>query len=166
VTARAVRVPVRRVRRTARPLELPRYMTPGAAGMDLAADVSTDVVLRPGERRLVPTGLALAIPVGYEGQVRPRSGLAHREGLTLLNAPGTIDTDYRGEVCVLLVNLGAAPVRIRRGDRIAQLVVAPVANVAWQEVVELPASERGEGGFGSTDTPRPPRRARARHGAG
>src|SRR5437899_10761068 len=125
-------------------------MTPGAAGMDLAADVSTDVVLRPGERRLVPTGLALAIPVGYEGQVRPRSGLAHREGLTLLNTPGTIDADYRGEVQVLLVNLGSAPVRIRRGDRIAQLVVSPVASVAWQEVEKLPASTRGNGGFGST----------------
>ena len=166
MTARSVRVRVRRVRRTARPLELPRYMTPGAAGMDLAADVSTDVVLRPGERRLVPTGLALAIPVGYEGQVRPRSGLAHREGLTLLNAPGTIDTDYRGEVQVLLINLGQAPVRIRRGDRIAQLVVAPVATVAWQEVVGLPASERGDGGFGSTDRPRPARRARDRQRVG
>ena len=166
MTARSVRVRVRRVRRTARPLELPRYMTPGAAGMDLAADVSTDVVLRPGERRLVPTGLALAIPVGYEGQVRPRSGLAHREGLTLLNAPGTIDTDYRGEVQVLLINLGQAPVRIRRGDRIAQFVVAPVATVAWQEVVGLPASERGDGGFGSTDRPRPARRARDRQRVG
>ncbi|TMA66832.1 MAG: dUTP diphosphatase, partial [Deltaproteobacteria bacterium] len=94
------------MRRTAHPLALPRYMTPGAAGMDLAADVSADIVLRPGERRLVPTGLAVAIPAGYEGQVRPRSGLAHRDGLTLLNAPGTIDADYRGEVQVLLINLG------------------------------------------------------------
>jgi len=125
-------------------------MTPGAAGMDLAADVSADVVLRPGERRLVPTGLAVAIPAGYEGQVRPRSGLAHRDGLTLLNAPGTIDADYRGEVQVLLINLGRAPVRIRRGDRIAQLVVSPVVTIAWQEVENLPATARGNGGFGST----------------
>ena len=132
--------------------------------MDLAADVSADVVLEPGERCLVPTGLALAIPVGYEGQVRPRSGLAHRDGLTLLNAPGTIDADYRGEVSVLLVNLGRAPVRIRRGDRIAQLLVSPVARVAWDEVTELPDTDRGEGGFGSTDGPRLVRRAR--RGAG
>ena len=118
--------------------------------MDLAADVSADVVLRPGERRLVPTGLAVAIPAGYEGQVRPRSGLAHRDGLTLLNAPGTIDADYRGEVQVLLINLGRAPVRIRRGDRIAQLVVSPVVTIAWQEVENLPATARGNGGFGST----------------
>ena len=151
MSTRSVRVHVRRVRRTTHALGLPRYMTPGAAGMDLSADLSADVVLRPGERRLVPTGLALAIPAGYEGQVRPRSGLAHRDGLTLLNAPGTIDADYRGEVQVLLINLGRAPVRIRRGDRIAQLVVSPVATVTWQEVQELPGSARGDGGFGSTD---------------
>src|SRR5205823_801465 len=111
--------------------------------------------------RLVPTGLALAIPAGYEGQVRPRSGLAHRDGLTLLNAPGTIDADYRGEVQVLLVNLGRVPVRIRRGDRIAQLIVSPVATVTWQEVTELPSSARGRGGFGSTDRENGARRSRA-----
>ena len=153
MSTRSVRVHVRRVRRTTHALGLPRYMTPGAAGMDLSADLSADVVLRPGERRLVPTGLALAIPAGYEGQVRPRSGLAHRDGLTLLNAPGTIDADYRGEVQVLLINLGRAPVRIRRGDRIAQLVVAPVARVVWREVTTLPESVRGAGGFGSTGDP-------------
>ena len=151
MSTRTVRVHVRRVRRSVHPLALPRYMTPGAAGMDLAADVSAEVMLRPGERRLVPTGLALAIPAGYEGQVRPRSGLAHRDGLTLLNAPGTIDADYRGEVQVLLINLGCAAVRICRGDRIAQLVVSPVATVTWQEVETLPATTRGNGGFGSTD---------------
>jgi dUTP pyrophosphatase len=126
-------------------------MTPGAAGMDLLADVDDDVVLAAGERRLIPTGLALALPAGFEGQVRPRSGLAARDGVTLLNAPGTIDADYRGELQVLLVNLGQAPVRIHRGDRIAQLIVAPVAAFEWHEVEALPPTTRGSGGFGSTD---------------
>ena len=116
--------------------------------MDLAADVSADVVLRPGERRLVPTGLAVAIPAGYEGQVRPRSGLAHRDGLTLLNAPGTIDADYRGEIRVPLINLGRERFLVSRGMRIAQFVVAPVVRVAWCEVAELPATDRGARGFG------------------
>jgi dUTP pyrophosphatase len=146
-----VRVPIVRVRDAAEPLPLPRYMTPGAAGMDLLADVPDDVTLAAGDRCLVPTGIALAIPPGFEGQVRPRSGLAVRQGLTLLNAPGTVDADYRGEVQVLLVNLGREPIRIRRGDRIAQLVVAPVARVVWHEAAALPESERGAGGFGSTD---------------
>jgi dUTP pyrophosphatase len=127
-------------------------MTPDAAGMDLLADVDDDVVLPAGERRLVPTGLAVAIPRGFEGQVRPRSGWAHRSGVTLLNTPGTIDADYRGEIQVLLVNLGGAPVRIGRGDRIAQLVIAPVVRAEWREVSALPSSERGSGGFGSTGT--------------
>jgi len=131
-------------------LELPRYMSDGAAGMDLCADVDDDVVLGAGDRRLVPTGLAIALPLGFEGQVRPRSGLAVRHGLTVLNAPGTIDADYRGEIKVLLVNLGREPMTIRRGDRIAQLVVAPVVAVTWNEVDVLPASARGDGGFGST----------------
>ena len=146
-----VRVPIVRVRDAAEPLPLPRYMTPGAAGMDLLADVGDDVTLAAGDRCLVPTGIAVAIPAGFEGQVRPRSGLAVRQGLTLLNAPGTVDADYRGEVQVLLVNLGREPIRIRRGDRIAQLVVAPVARVVWQEASVLAPSERGAGGFGSTD---------------
>jgi dUTP pyrophosphatase len=150
-----VRVPIVRVRDAAEPLPLPRYMTPGAAGMDLLADVRDDVALAPGDRCLVPTGIAVAIPPGFEGQVRPRSGLAVRQGLTLLNAPGTIDADYRGEVQVLLVNLGREPIRIRRGDRIAQLVVAPVARVIWQEAGALAESERGAGGFGSTDRSEP-----------
>jgi dUTP pyrophosphatase len=125
-------------------------MTADAAGMDLMADVEGDVVLAPGERRLVPTGLAIAIPPGFEGQVRPRSGLAVREGITLLNSPGTIDADYRGEVQVLLVNLGQERVCIRRGDRVAQLVIAPVSRAGWREVDALPDSDRGAGGFGST----------------
>jgi dUTP pyrophosphatase len=150
VSGPAVPIDVVRVRRGPDPLPLPRYMSPGAAGMDILADLDADVVLGAGERRLVPTGLTIAIPAGFEGQVRPRSGLAARDGVTVLNGPGTIDSDYRGEVQVLLVNLGAAPVRIRRGDRIAQLVVAPVANAVLREVDALPASERGAGGFGST----------------
>lgn len=149
MTAEAVAIAVRRVRGADGAL-LPRSMSAGAAGLDLCADIAGEVVLAPGERRLVPTGIALAIPPGYEGQVRPRSGLACRHGLTVLNAPGTIDSDYRGEVQVLLVNLGAEPVVVRRGERIAQLVVAPVVTVRLEEVGELPPSARGDGGFGST----------------
>ena len=152
MSAREIPVDVVRVRPGNPPLELPRYMSPDAAGMDLAADVDADVSLAPGERALVPTGLAVAIPPGFEGQVRPRSGWARREGLTVLNAPGTIDADYRGEIQVLLVNLGQTTVRVGRGDRIAQLVVAPVARVAWREGPTLPDTTRGAGGFGSTDS--------------
>ncbi len=147
----AIPVEVIRLRAAGEPLPLPRYMSAQAAGMDLLADIEGELVLAARERRLVPTGLAIALPAGFEAQVRPRSGLAARHGVTLLNAPGTIDADYRGEIQVLLVNLGDAPVSIRRGDRIAQLVVAPVSAVTWHEVRELPASVRGAGGFGSTD---------------
>jgi dUTP pyrophosphatase len=126
----------------------PRYMTEGAAGMDLAA--AEAVSLAPGGRALVATGIAIAIPEGYEGQIRPRSGLAARHGVTCLNSPGTIDADYRGEVKVLLVNLGQEPVRLAPGDRIAQLVLAPIARVEVEVVPELPPTSRGEGGFGST----------------
>lgn len=126
-------------------------MSAAAAGLDLAACLPDGpVALGPGERRLLPTGLAVAIAVGYEGQVRPRSGLALRHGLSIVNAPGTIDADYRGELKVLLINLGGEPVTIQHGDRIAQLVVAPVAMVEVREVEELPEAERGAGGFGST----------------
>ncbi len=118
--------------------------------MDLRAAVREPLTLQPGARALVPTGFAVALPVGHEGQVRPRSGLAFRHGLTVLNAPGTIDEDYRGEVGVLLVNLGGSPVVIRRGDRIAQLVVAPVTHARPTEVDALPETGRGAGGFGST----------------
>jgi dUTP pyrophosphatase len=141
-------VPVLRVGGRGEPLELPRYQTAGAAGMDLRADEPVD--LAPGERRLVPTGIAVAIPPGWEGQVRPRSGLALKLGVGIANAPGTVDSDYRGEVGVILVNGGQERVRLPRGERIAQLVVAPVTRAALQEVAELPGSERGGGGFGST----------------
>lgn len=131
-------------------LPLPEPATPDSAGVDLRAAILEPIALAPGERALVPTGFALALPRGYEGQVRPRSGLALKFGLTLLNTPGTIDADYRGEVAVIAVNLGGKKVAIRRGDRIAQLVVAPVTAAAFAEVRELPASPRGGGGFGHT----------------
>jgi len=154
VSARRVPVAVVRTSRGGEPLPLPRYMSEGAVGMDLLADVDAEIVLAPGERRAVPTGLTMAIPPGYEGQVRPRSGLAMRDGVTVLNAPGTLDPDFRGEVQVLLVNFGMVPVAVRRGDRIAQLVIAPVASAVWEEVATLPPSVRGTGGFGSTDEER------------
>jgi dUTP pyrophosphatase len=131
-------------------LPLPRYATAGSAGVDLAAAVATTLTLPPGGRALVPTGIALALPAGFEAQVRPRSGLALAHGVTVLNSPGTIDSDYRGEIGVILANLGSASVTIARGERIAQLVVAPVCQAAWREVPELPASMRGGGGLGSS----------------
>lgn len=131
-------------------IPLPSYETEHASGMDLRAAVEEPLTLAPGERQAVPTGLAMAIPPGYEGQVRPRSGLAIRNGLTMINSPGTIDADYRGEVKILLVNLGDAPVTLRRGDRIAQLIIAPVTQAEWQPVAHLPETARGEGGFGHT----------------
>ena len=133
-------------------LPLPAYETAHAAGMDLRAAVPDDepFVLRPGSRHAVPTGLAFALPAGFEGQVRPRSGLALKAGVTCLNTPGTIDADYRGEVKVILVNLGETPVEIRRGDRIAQLVIAPVIQAGWREVDSLDETARGAGGVGST----------------
>jgi dUTP pyrophosphatase len=134
-------------------LALPAYHSPGAAGLDLSAALHEDIVLEPGARALVPTGIAIALPDGYEAQVRPRSGLAARHGITVLNAPGTVDADYRGEVKVLLINLGEVPFAIRRGLRVAQLVVAPVARVDWRETASLPPSLRDAGGFGSTDRP-------------
>lgn len=133
-------------------LPLPEYATPDSAGLDLLAAVDGDVTLDPGKRMLVPTGLSIALPPGYEAQVRPRSGLALRNGITVLNSPGTVDADYRGEVGVILANLGDAPFVIARGMRIAQMVVAPVTQLRWQEVDALPDSERGAGGFGSTGT--------------
>jgi len=142
-------VPVRRLA-NGRDLPLPAYESGAAAGMDLLAALDRDLVLAPGERALVPTGIQVALPVGFDGQVRPRSGLALRHGVTVLNAPGTIDADYRGEIGVVLVNLGPASFTVTRGMRIAQLVVAPVAKVGWQEVEALPESGRGEAGFGST----------------
>ncbi len=133
-------------------LALPAYESAAAAGMDLRAAVEDDVVLEPGERKLVPTGLSIALPEGYEAQVRPRSGLALKSGVTCLNTPGTIDADYRGEIGVILINHGKAPFEIRRGERIAQLVIAPLAQAVWQEVEDLSKTVRGKAGFGSSGT--------------
>jgi dUTP pyrophosphatase len=144
----ALLLKVRRVADRGPALELPRYESAGAAGLDLRAD--EPCLLAPGERRLVPTGIAVEVPPGHEGQVRPRSGLALRHGIGMVNAPGTIDADYRGEVGVLLVNLGREPFELRRGERIAQLVVAPVARVEVRLVDGLSDTGRGGGGFGST----------------
>lgn len=131
-------------------LPLPAAATAGAAGLDLCAAIEADVVLAPGGRALVPTGFAIAVPEGFEAQVRARSGLALRHGILLPNAPGTIDSDYRGEVKVILLNAGEAPVTIRRGDRIAQLVFAAVTKIEWNETGTLPETARGDGGFGHT----------------
>jgi dUTP pyrophosphatase len=149
VRAAAVSAPlqVRRLRPSAR---LPARATPGAAGLDLCADLDAPLTLAPGQRALVPTGLAIALPSGHEGQVRPRSGLAVKHGVTVLNAPGTIDEDYRGEVKVALVNLGHEPFVIAAGDRVAQLVIAKVEHLPVTEVDALDATERSAGGFGST----------------
>ncbi len=129
---------------------MPAYATAGSAGCDLRAAIEASLLILPGGRARVPTGIAVAIPAGYEGQVRMRSGLAHDKGLALLNAPGTIDSDYRGEIQVIIANLGAEPVTLERGERIAQLVFAPVARANFERVPELPSSSRGQGGFGST----------------
>ena len=131
-------------------IPLPAYATPGSAGMDLLAALPDTATIEPGRCRLIPTGLRIAIPVGYEGQVRPRSGLALKQGLTILNAPGTIDSDYRGEIGVILVNLGEAPVKIERGQRIAQLILARVERAEWVLNGSLTSTERGEEGFGHT----------------
>ncbi|RME37698.1 MAG: dUTP diphosphatase [Deltaproteobacteria bacterium] len=139
-----------RIRRLHPDAVIPGYMTSGAAGLDLCACIDEAIVLQPGERRLVPTGLAMEIPDGFEGQVRPRSGRALREGLGMVNAPGTIDADYRGEIGVVLVNLGQEPIRIDKGDRIAQLVIAPVYRPDIEVVESLSETGRGAGGFGHT----------------
>ena len=142
-----MRVALKRLHPDATP---PRRMTEGAAGYDLFACVPEPIVLAPRGRALVPTGWAVAIPAGYEGQVRPRSGLAHKYGITMLNAPGTVDSDYRGELKVPLANMGSEPFTVEHGDRIAQMVFAAVADAQWEEVADLPTADRGEGGFGST----------------
>lgn len=143
-------VAIARVRAGFDDLPLPAYATDGAAGMDLRAAVDEPVVLAPGTRAIIPTGIAMALPTGFECQVRPRSGLAARHGITMLNSPGTIDEDYRGEVMVIVANLGSDPFTIERGMRIAQAVVARYERVTWDEVPTLATSERGDGGFGST----------------
>lgn len=146
-----VKIGVRRLEHGAN-LPLPQHATPSSAGVDLQAAVAQDLTLAPSHRALVPTGIAIELPAGFEAQVRPRSGLANKHGVTVLNAPGTIDADYRGEVCVLLINHGTVPFIIKRGMRIAQMVVAPVSFVNWHESQDLNPSERGTGGFGSTGT--------------
>lgn len=136
----------------AKDMALPAYGSAEAAGLDLCAAIDQIVTLAPGGRALVPTGIAIALPKGYEGQVRPRSGLALKYGVTILNAPGTIDSDYRGEIGVILINLDSEPFQIQRGDRIAQLVIAPISRIQWKAVSTLEETKRGEGGFGSTGT--------------
>ena len=131
-------------------IPLPRYMTEHAAGMDVAAAVEGEEVILPGERKLIPTGIAIALPEGYEAQIRPRSGLAIKNGVTLVNSPGTIDTDYRGEIGVIMINHGEDPFVIRRGDRIAQMVFHRVCRVAWDVTHRLEPTSRGNGGFGHT----------------
>jgi len=133
-------------------LPLPEYATADSAGLDLLAALSEPRTLAPGERALIPTGLAIALPGGHEAQVRPRSGLALKNGVTVLNSPGTIDADYRGEVGVVLINLGSEPFEISRGMRIAQMIVAPVTRLIWAEQAALPTTARGDGGYGSTGT--------------
>lgn len=131
-------------------IPLPSYMTAGSAGMDIFAAVNDSVILSPGERTAIPTGITIAIPPGYEAQIRPRSGLAIKHGITLINAPGTIDSDYRGEIRILLINHGPDPVKISRGDRIAQMIISSAVRAKWEEVQELPDTDRGAGGFGHT----------------
>ena len=140
-------------------LPLPAYATEGSAGLDLLAAVEGDVVLNPGARRLIPSGIAIALPPGMDAQVRPRSGLALKHGVTVLNTPGTIDSDYRGEVGVILINLGQDPFTVSRGSRIAQLVIAPHHRIVWRQVEVLTETARGDGGFGSTGLQRDPESA-------
>lgn len=146
-----VSVPLKRLAHGA-DLPLPSYATAGSAGIDLMAALDQPITLPPGARALIPTGFALALPNGFEAQIRPRSGLALRHGLTVLNTPGTIDADYRGEIGVILINLGDAPAVVRHGERVAQMVIAPVARVNFSAVADLPSTGRGDGGFGSTGT--------------
>jgi len=132
--------------------ELPSYETSGSAGMDLRANLSSPIQLEPLERMLIPTGLSIELPVGYEAQIRPRSGLSYKRGLTCVNTPGTIDSDYRGEIKVIMVNLSREIQEIKHGERIAQMVIAKYETVQWNEALELSSTERGAGGFGSTGT--------------
>ncbi len=144
-----VKIQIKRVRKDGT-IGIPCYMTEGSSGMDLFAFLEKDVTLDPGERRLVPTGISVAIPEGFEGQIRPRSGLAIRKGIGIVNGPGTIDADYRGEIGVLLINFSKEPLTIRNGERIAQMVISPVFRAILEEVDDLPPTERQGGGFGHT----------------
>jgi dUTP pyrophosphatase len=146
-----LRVQIKRLRSGAPSVELPAYMTEGAAGVDLCADIDKELQLAPMARTLIPTGIAIALPIGFEAQIRPRSGLALKQGFTLVNTPGTIDSDYRGEIQIIAINLGAEPVVIERGQHIAQMVFQRVVRADWQEVAELPRSPRQDRGFGHTD---------------
>ncbi len=131
-------------------IPFPRYMTERSAGMDICAAVKTDETIYPGQRKILPTGIAISLPEGYEAEIRPRSGLAIKNGVTLINSPGTIDADYRGEIGIILINHGEEPFIIRRGDRIAQMIVHRICRVSWIEIGELDATMRGDGGFGHT----------------
>jgi len=144
-----IRIHIKRLKND-HPLPLPPYMTEGSSGMDLFASLERDVTLEPGQRKLIPTGIAIAIPEGFEGQVRPRSGLALRNGIGVVNGPGTIDADYRGEICVILINFDKETFTVRHGDRIAQLVISRVFRAAWEEVEDLPPTDRQGEGFGHT----------------
>jgi dUTP pyrophosphatase len=144
-----VKIYIRRIKKSY-PTSLPQYMTEGSSGMDLFASLEEEVIINPGERKLIPTGISIAIPEGFEGQIRPRSGLAIQKGIGMVNAPGTIDSDYRGEVGVLLINFGNTPFHIRNGERIAQMVISPVFRSILVEVEDLPPTRRQGGGFGST----------------
>jgi dUTP pyrophosphatase len=146
-----LRIEIKRVRPDSMALALPAYMTEGSAGMDLCAEIVGTFEIAPMQRVLIPTGIAIALPVGFEAQIRPRSGLALKQGLALVNSPGTIDSDYRGEIQIIAINLGAEPIVIERGQRIAQMVVQRVVRVNWQEVNDLAATMREAGGFGHTD---------------
>ena len=138
------------IKRTTKKIKLPVYKTTGSAGMDIEANIENDIIINPGEKKLIPTGIFVAIPDNYEIQIRPRSGLAINNGISVLNTPGTIDSDYRGEIKVILINLGKEIFKIKNGERIAQIVLSPVVNAKFKEVNELPNSPRGRGGFGST----------------
>ena len=144
-----MKIYIRRLKKD-HPVSLPQYMTEGSSGMDLFASLAQEVTLVPGERKLIPAGISVAIPEGFEGQIRPRSGLAIQKGIGIVNGPGTIDADYRGEVGVLLINFGKEPFTIRNGDRIAQMVISPVTRVTLEEVDDLPPTLRQGGGFGHT----------------
>jgi len=144
-----VKIRIKRLRKD-RSIPLPQYMTYGSSGMDLFAFLEKEVTLEPGERRLIPTGISVAIPEGFEGQIRPRSGIAIQHGIGVVNGPGTIDADYRGEICVLLINFDKSPFAVRHGDRIAQMVISRVFRAIFEEVDELPLTGRQEGGLGHT----------------
>jgi dUTP pyrophosphatase len=145
-----ISVQIKRMRPGPASLDLPVYMTEGAAGLDLCADIDGRIDLAPMARALIPTGIAIALPIGFEAQIRPRSGLALKQGFALVNSPGTIDSDYRGEIQIIAINLGSDSIVIERGQRIAQMILQRVIRAQWQEVSELPSSARQEGGFGHT----------------